>query len=73
MEEAPKDALPTDVQNTFEELGHIVTTETAPPTQPSTNNNMSLPGQDGCEGGTSQSAQEETSGGGAREGQVRMG
>ncbi len=42
MEEVPKDAPPTDVQNTFEELGHIVTTETDPPTQPLTNNNMSF-------------------------------
>ncbi len=42
VEEVPKDAPPTDVQNTFEELGHVVTTETAPPTQPLTNNNMSF-------------------------------
>lgn len=39
VEEAPKDAPPTDVQNASEEL---VTTETAPPTEPPSNNKMSF-------------------------------
>ncbi|KAK2900507.1 hypothetical protein QQF64_015566 [Cirrhinus molitorella] len=42
VEEAPKDAPPNDIQNTSEELGHVVTTEMAPPKQPTTNNNMSF-------------------------------
>uniref|UniRef100_A0A8C1XF78 G protein-activated inward rectifier potassium channel 3 n=1 Tax=Cyprinus carpio TaxID=7962 RepID=A0A8C1XF78_CYPCA len=42
VEEAPKDALPTNVQDAFEELGHVVTTETAPPTQQQANNSMSF-------------------------------
>ncbi|CAM4587711.1 hypothetical protein PO909_031486 [Leuciscus waleckii] len=42
VEEAPKDAPPTDVQNASEELGNVVTTETAPPTQPSSNNKMTF-------------------------------
>lgn len=42
VEEAPKDDPPTDVQNASAELGNVVTTETAPPTQPSSNNKMTF-------------------------------
>ncbi|XP_009297143.1 G protein-activated inward rectifier potassium channel 3 [Danio rerio] len=42
VEEAPKEAPPTDEQNTSEELGHVVTTETAPPTQAPSNNSMTF-------------------------------
>lgn len=42
VEEAPKDAPPTSEENASEELGHVVTTETAPPPQPTTNNNMTF-------------------------------
>ncbi|XP_067308821.1 G protein-activated inward rectifier potassium channel 3 isoform X1 [Pseudorasbora parva] len=42
VEEAPKDVPPADVQNASEELGHVVTTDTAPPTQPSSNNKMTF-------------------------------
>ncbi|XP_056599757.1 G protein-activated inward rectifier potassium channel 3 isoform X1 [Triplophysa dalaica] len=41
-EEAPKDAPPTSEENPSEELGHVVTTDTAPPPQPTTNNHMSF-------------------------------
>ncbi|XP_066511875.1 G protein-activated inward rectifier potassium channel 3-like [Hoplias malabaricus] len=41
-QEAKEDAPTTGVFNVSEELGHVVTTETSPPPQPSTNNNMSF-------------------------------
>ncbi|XP_051557664.1 G protein-activated inward rectifier potassium channel 3-like [Myxocyprinus asiaticus] len=42
VEEAQKDAPAPTAQNTSEELGNMVTTETAPPPKSTTNNNMSF-------------------------------
>ncbi|XP_030629111.1 G protein-activated inward rectifier potassium channel 3 [Chanos chanos] len=41
-EETTEDVPSTGVFNVSEELGHVVTTETTPPPQPSTDNNMSF-------------------------------
>ncbi|TRY81652.1 hypothetical protein DNTS_025976 [Danionella cerebrum] len=43
VEEAPKETPPIDTQDTSEELGHVVTTDEAPPTnKPTANNSMSF-------------------------------